>query len=161
MNDENWFPRAGSFSTSSREEVFRTRVRNRDEKCVISGVINPLSQANMWPGFEAAHVFPRGYESLWIQFGYGHWVTDMDDTTDASKIDSVQNGLLMSRALHTCFEQYLFSVNPDVGIPDIESTAFPPILMGHRTVIRSSSSFQMLGELMGDFLIRSAVLLGT
>lgn len=41
-----------------------------------------------------------------------------------SKIDSVQNGLLMSRNLHTCLDQYLFSVNPDVGIADIESAAF-------------------------------------
>ena len=124
VTDEMWFARVDSFSTSGREDAFRTGVRNRDGKCVISGAINLLSQANMWPGFEAAHIFPRGYENLWTQFGYGRWITNMDDATGVSKIDSVQNGLLMSGTLHTCFDQYLFSVNPDVGIPDIESVAF-------------------------------------
>lgn len=160
MSDEIWFARADSFSTSAQEEAFRTRVRNRDGKCVISGATNPLSQASMWPGFEAAHVFPRGCESLWTQFGYRRWITNMDDATGVLKIDSVQNGLLMSRNVHTCFDQYLFSVNPDVGVPDIESAAFF-ILMGHRMVIRLSPLFRMPGELMEDFLIQSAALPGT
>lgn len=40
----------------------------------------------------------------------------MDDAVGLSKINSIQNGLLMSRTLHTRFDQYLFSVNPDVSI---------------------------------------------
>jgi len=32
----------------------------------------------------------------------------------SSRINSVQNGLLMSENLHTQFDQYLFSINPDV-----------------------------------------------
>lgn len=39
----------------------------------------------------------------------------MDEARGISKINSVQNGLLMARDLHTAFDQYLFSVNPDVG----------------------------------------------
>ena len=107
VTDEMWFARVDSFSTSVREDAFRTGVRDRDGKCVISGAINLLSQANMWPGFEAAYIFPRGYEGLWTLFSYDGWITDMNDATGVSKIDSVQNGLRMSRNLHTCFDQYL------------------------------------------------------
>ena len=39
----------------------------------------------------------------------------MDETTGLSKINSVQNGLLMARDLHAAFDQCFFSVNPDVG----------------------------------------------
>lgn len=102
ITDEMWLARDAS-STSTREsaQAFGTAVCKRDGKCVISGTVNPLSSADMWPGFEAVHVFPRGYEGHWTQHGH-----------DAN--GSVQNGLLMSRHLHACFVQYLFSINPDV-----------------------------------------------
>ncbi|KAJ5243868.1 hypothetical protein N7489_003964 [Penicillium chrysogenum] len=32
-----------------------------------------------------------------------------------SKINSIQNGLLMDAALHILFDQYFFSINPDDG----------------------------------------------
>ena len=38
----------------------------------------------------------------------------MNETTGISKINSVQNGLLMKGALHSAFDQYFFSINPDV-----------------------------------------------
>lgn len=38
----------------------------------------------------------------------------MDDTTDIKKFNSVPNGLLMRSDLHSMFDQYLFSINPDV-----------------------------------------------
>jgi hypothetical protein len=36
-------------------------------------------------------------------------------------IHSIQNGLLMSEAVHSRFDQYLFSINPDVSIPKLIS----------------------------------------
>ncbi|KAK9364539.1 hypothetical protein V1509DRAFT_656132 [Lipomyces kononenkoae] len=71
VSDEAWIARLISHSVS-------------DEKCLISA------------GFQAAHVFPLEYESLWIQFNYRRWIINMD-----------------SANLHTRFDQYLFSINPD------------------------------------------------
>ncbi|KAF8429546.1 hypothetical protein EV426DRAFT_125620 [Tirmania nivea] len=37
----------------------------------------------------------------------------MDDTNRSSKINSLQNGMLLREDIHTLFDQYLISVNPD------------------------------------------------
>jgi hypothetical protein len=68
-----------------------------------------------WAGFEVAHIFPLEKESHWIQYNYGRWITDMDDTVGASKINSLQNGFVLREDIHTLFDQYLLSVNPDVS----------------------------------------------
>lgn len=115
MNDEPWIARLMSHSVSDREDQFRRGVRARDGKCVISGQVNKLAQGGIWWGFEAAHVFPVEKESLWIQFNYGRWITNMDNTVGVSRINSTQNGLLMAAHLHTPFDQYGFSINPDVS----------------------------------------------
>jgi len=106
---------------SGRNDKFRNGVRARDGKCVISGRPNILSRWNSWFGFQAAHIFPLEHESLWIQFNYGRWITNMDDEERDSKINSVQNGLLMGPTLHAVFDQYLFSINPDVSVLESES----------------------------------------
>ena len=98
---------------SGREDAFRNGIRDRDGRCVISGVVN-LNAPYRWTGFEAAHIFPLEKESLWLQFNYGHWITDMDGTVGVSKINSFQNGFLLSGHIHSLFDQYLLSVNPDV-----------------------------------------------
>lgn len=85
---------------------------------MISGRINRGAQWDDWAGLESAHVFPLEKESLWVQLGYGRWITNMDDTSAEHRINSVQNGLLMSGHLHTRFDQYLFSINPDVSAFD-------------------------------------------
>jgi hypothetical protein len=76
-----------------------------------------MASMDLWFGFEAAHVFPLEHESIWIQHGYGRWITDMDDSTGQSRINSIQNGLLMSAQIHSLFDQYAFSINPDVSHP--------------------------------------------
>ncbi|PUU75208.1 hypothetical protein B9Z19DRAFT_1195653 [Tuber borchii] len=85
VNNEPWIPRLISHNTSGRDDGFCHKVRNRDRRCVISGLINPEGhiQANIW---------------------------DIDDTLG---IDSCQNGFLLDTAIHTKFDQYLISVNPD------------------------------------------------
>ncbi|KAG0636796.1 hypothetical protein HOY80DRAFT_975808 [Tuber brumale] len=92
-------------------------VRHRDRKCVISGLSNPeiLIQANSWTGFEAVHIFPSEHESLWIQSDYQRWITDMDNASGSSKINSPQNGFLLQSTARQMFNQYLISVNPDDG----------------------------------------------
>jgi len=93
-----------------REDDFRNGIRARDGKCVISGTVNIAAPFDIWAGFEAAHIFPLEKESLWIQWNYGRWITD--DTTGVSKINSLQNGLLLDARVHQLFDQYLLSVNP-------------------------------------------------
>jgi hypothetical protein len=120
VSDEAWFSRLISHAVSGQEDAFRTGVRARDGKCVISGEVNDLAPWENWAGFQASHVFPLEHESLWIQYDYGRWITNMDGVVGSSKINSTQNGLLMSTNLHERFDQYLFSINPDVSILELE-----------------------------------------
>lgn len=83
---------------------------------------------NNWTRFEAAHIFPFGQEELWIKEGYGRWITDMDNITgvDISKISSCQNGFLLQASYHKEFDQYQWSVNPDVSKTDfVTRIVFP------------------------------------
>ncbi|KAK9235308.1 hypothetical protein V1525DRAFT_410332 [Lipomyces kononenkoae] len=117
VSDEAWFARLISHMIDQSQCLgsrrFRDGVRARDGKCVISGEINEGARWDVWAGFQAAHVFPLEYESLWTQYNNGRWITNMDSAVGISKINSIQNGLLMSESLHTRFDQYLFSTNPD------------------------------------------------
>ncbi|KAG0128336.1 hypothetical protein HOY82DRAFT_580131 [Tuber indicum] len=87
LSNEPWIHRAISFKVS-----------------VISGTIN-TSAPFRWASFEAAHIFPPGSENLWIDWDYGQYITDMDDTVGVSKINS--------QHIHGLFDQYPLSVNPD------------------------------------------------
>lgn len=107
--------RIQSFNVSGREDAFKEGIRARDGKCVMSGILNRRAPYN-WSLFEAAHIFPLEKEDDWIQSSYGRWITDMEDTVGVSKINSIQNGFLLSRNVHGDFDQYLVSVNPDVSI---------------------------------------------
>lgn len=117
VTNELWLFRTYSYSTiSGHESAFRDGIRKRDRKCMISGRGGLLASSGVWTNLEAAHVFPLERENIWDEFGYSRWITNMDETTGISKINSVQNGLLMKRDLHSAFDQYLFSINPDVCI---------------------------------------------
>ncbi|KAI5844624.1 hypothetical protein DFP73DRAFT_578713 [Morchella snyderi] len=93
VSDEPWVQRIIKFNVSGREDRFREGIRARDGNSYL-----PLEK-----------------ENLWIEWGFGQCITDMDDTTGLSKINSWQNGLLFSRSVHGEFNQYLLSVNPDVS----------------------------------------------
>src|SRR5258706_2546055 len=114
VTNEPWVHRIQSFNVSGREDSFREGIRARDGKCVISGVVNRMAPFD-WSRWEAVHIFPLEKENLWIQYHYGRWITDMDDTVGMSKINSCQNGFLLQRNVHGDFNQYLLSVNPDVS----------------------------------------------
>ena len=68
-------------------------------------------RADIWCDFQAAHIVPLQYESIWEDLGFGELVSV--DTPGRSKINSPQNGLLLDSAIHTRFDQYLISINPD------------------------------------------------
>lgn len=123
-----------SHSVSGKEDRFRDGIRQRDGKCVLSGFLNLNADLNDWSPFEAAHVFPLEKEDLWIHNNYNTWVTDMDAVTGSSKISSCQNGLLIRRDLHTMFDNYLISINPNVSKSkkDYYCTLFTDILFEGR-----------------------------
>ncbi|CCX32810.1 Similar to conserved hypothetical protein [Coccidioides posadasii str. Silveira]; acc. no. EFW14745 [Pyronema omphalodes CBS 100304] len=113
VTDEPWIHRLISRNVSGREDHFRDGIRARDGKCVISGVVNSRAYRGNWTRFEGAHIFPLEKENLWIEWNYGLWITDMDDTNGISKINSCQNGFLLQANIHQDFDQYLLLVNPD------------------------------------------------
>jgi len=117
VSDEPWIYRLTSHIVTRREDRFRHEICHRDGKCVISGLSPPQGflQAHNLIGFEAVHIFPHEHESLWIQCDYQQWITDMDDATGSSKINSAQNGFLLQKTVQQLFDQYLVSVNPDDG----------------------------------------------
>jgi hypothetical protein len=83
---------------------------------VITGIANDSISIsrNDWTFFEAAHIFPLAAGSLFISGNLSRW---NKAPTGDSGINSVQNGLLLSRHVHAAFDQYLISINPDVCIP--------------------------------------------
>ena len=72
---------------------------------------------DVWLGFEVAHVFLLACESSWTSQNFSHWIS-LPPTTEGT-INSVQNGLLLTNAVHALFELYAFSINPDVCIPGL------------------------------------------
>ena len=114
-----WLARCTSHSVLGREDSFRNGVRARDKKCFITGVDNFEYLLDDWTAVHATHVFPLGHESLWVQRDYGRWITNMNGE-GGSRIDSVQNGLLMNESFHTRFDQYQFSINADVSVSELE-----------------------------------------
>ncbi|KAF8418982.1 hypothetical protein EV426DRAFT_638433 [Tirmania nivea] len=113
VNNEPWVQRLISFNVSGREDVFKIGIHARDGRCVISSVVNRAAYRGEWTRFEAAHIFPLEKEDLWREWGFSRWITDMDDATGVTKINSLQNGMLIRRDIHNSFDQYLISINPD------------------------------------------------
>lgn len=113
-----------------QKEHYRTRVCSRDPFCLISGL--KVTRDN-FSRFKATHIFPRGYELevrpstplfvqltlnfQWNRNGYLNRITDPASLAalgGPSKIDSLQNVILLRSDLHDAWDNYQFSVNPDV-----------------------------------------------
>lgn len=87
-------------------------MRERDGRCVITGEQALGIGETKWFGFEAAHIFPLAYEGAWNLDNYSRWIT-IQPTTGGS-INSIQNGMLLDAAIHSLFDNYAISINPDV-----------------------------------------------
>lgn len=99
-------------ATGTRTAAFRNAVRARDGRCVVSKKVAKSAQYGRWRGFEAAHIFPLAYEDHWNQHNFTRWITIPPVT--GGFINSVQNGLLLRNDIHNLFDNYVFSINPDV-----------------------------------------------
>ncbi|KAK9489836.1 HNH endonuclease-domain-containing protein [Lipomyces doorenjongii] len=115
ITNEFCITRVLSYTVSGRDESFRRRVRERDGKCVITGVVNPkrLVDANDWTGYHAAHIFPLSAEQWFIQSDFSRWITNREDGHDTG-INSCQNGLLMATHVHALFDNFSSYFNDDL-----------------------------------------------
>ena len=103
-----------SVGSGTRNEAFRNAVRARDGRCVITGEIAVEAFRNMWSGFQAAHVFPLAHEDHWIDHGFSCWITI--PSVSGNSINSIQNGMLLRNDIHSLFDNYMISINPDVRL---------------------------------------------
>ena len=117
VNNEPWVQRLSSHSAATMGTRFEHEIGARDRKCVVSGISNhdALIQQDYWVGFDATYIFPPEHEALWIRSDNDRLITNMDNVTGSSKINSSQNGFLLNCSAHELFNQYLIAVNPDDG----------------------------------------------
>ncbi|KAK9312152.1 hypothetical protein V1524DRAFT_274108 [Lipomyces starkeyi] len=101
-----------SLSSSGRVKSFPAAVRDRDRRCVISGL--PMTQRELvqqrWTKYEAAHIFPVALESILQNYKFGELI--VLDERDGG-VNSPQNGLLLQRTINGLFDQYEISINPN------------------------------------------------
>lgn len=97
------------------EDPFELAVRERDGGCMITDMRSTCPASNNWVSWKAAHICPLEKEDCWDGIFAQH-IPECAET----KINSLQNGLLMRRDVHNLFEEYLFSINPDVCNPRFE-----------------------------------------
>ncbi|KAG0128888.1 hypothetical protein HOY82DRAFT_522182 [Tuber indicum] len=130
VTNEPWIHRLSSLNTAIIGTRFCDEVRARDKKCVITGVAHAdvFVQSGIWTGLEANYIFPLEQESRWIQLGFARWITDIDDSTGSSKIESAQNGFLLNACAQDLFNRYVMSVNPDDGYKIV---VFGPDIFGY------------------------------
>ncbi|KAK9490200.1 hypothetical protein V1508DRAFT_285246 [Lipomyces doorenjongii] len=110
ITDELSIVRLYSSQESGRTEKFRNRVRERDRKCVITGIVNFRDDMDFWVGFHAAHVFPLSQGQRFVDSGFSRWITNREGERD-SGINSCQNGLLMQSNIH---EEFILFVSPSI-----------------------------------------------
>ncbi|KIW81612.1 hypothetical protein Z517_04638 [Fonsecaea pedrosoi CBS 271.37] len=112
LNNEPWLVRTISLATGTRVAAFAEAIRSRDRQCIISGAPVPtFNGISFWDSFEAAHIFPLAYEGHWKTQDYSRWITIQPEK--GGSINSVQNGLLLRRDIHSQFDAYLIAINPD------------------------------------------------
>lgn len=119
-----------SKQTVCQTDHYCQRTRDRDGKCLLTGL-----QSHTWHRLKAAHIFPHVHDvevsflNKWFYFaelpiciqwnrrGYPSLITDPAPILalgGPSKIDSIQNVILLRSDLHDAWDNYEFAVNPDV-----------------------------------------------
>ncbi|KAG0138512.1 hypothetical protein HOY82DRAFT_463281, partial [Tuber indicum] len=102
-----------SLYSGTSVDSFSESVRNRDDRCVITGRAALFSGVTYWTTFEVAHVFPLAYEDHWSKSKFGRSITIPQAYEWHGTINSVQKGRLLSRDMHPLFYSYEVSFNPD------------------------------------------------
>jgi len=98
-------------NTPTQLEHYRQRTRDRDRKCLITGLESPI-----WSRLKTAHIFPRVHDMEWNRKGYPFLITDpapISALGGRTKIDSIQNMILLRSDLRDAWDNYEFGVNPE------------------------------------------------
>ncbi|KIM78629.1 hypothetical protein PILCRDRAFT_824264 [Piloderma croceum F 1598] len=104
-------------NTPVKTEHYRTRTCARDPCCLISGLPVAVDEDD-FSRFKATHIFPRAHDVDWINKGYSSLITDpahINEVGGPTKIDSIQNVILLRGDLHNAWVNYKFAVDPDAG----------------------------------------------
>ncbi|KIJ13060.1 hypothetical protein PAXINDRAFT_117504 [Paxillus involutus ATCC 200175] len=116
---------------------YQRRVRVRDPCCLISG---QQVVRDDYSRFKAAHIFPRAHVNIWISRGFPSRITDpapLGQQGGPTKIDSIQNVLLLRGDLHDAWDNYKIAVNPDEGyiviafVPGYEDIVGRTLMLDH------------------------------
>lgn len=115
VTDECPIFRALSIASTPRSDKFRQQVRERDGMCVITKV-RKSPRSSTWATFHAVHIFPAAYENLLYEDDALRNCITLKNSPRESGIHSVQNGILLAEHVHSLFDLWQISVNPDVCI---------------------------------------------
>lgn len=98
-------------------------MRERDNRCCISGV---RVVEDLFAPFRASHIHPIAHSDVWNRLNLSAYVIDdaPEKEQGESKINSVQNVLLLKSNLHDLWDLYLYGV--DVN-NDYRIVAFSPM----------------------------------
>ncbi|RPA95700.1 hypothetical protein L873DRAFT_1696889 [Choiromyces venosus 120613-1] len=102
-----------SLQSGTRVASFRTAVRERDRRCIITGRPAVIAGVGFWTVFQATHIFPLAYERDWNDSGFSHWFTVPPASESDGYINSVQNGVFLAAVMHSLFDSYQISINPN------------------------------------------------
>jgi len=86
---------------------------------------------------------------------FDRWISIPPPQASDGLINSIQNGILLRRDIHTLFDRYQFSVNPDVRPPPLQNHFIPPanVLVRMATKFCVSSRLHLHLGLPEDTLI--------
>jgi hypothetical protein len=78
---------------------------------VVTGRINLDADADIWVGFEAAHIFPLALDQIFTGLGFAQLITH----NFPPEVNSPQNGILLRADIHCLWDNYFIAVNPNNG----------------------------------------------
>lgn len=89
-------------------------MRERDNRCCISGV---RVVEDLFAPFRASHIHPIAHSDVWNRLNLSAYVIDdaPEKEQGESKINSVQNVLLLKSNLHDLWDLYLYGVDVNVS----------------------------------------------
>lgn len=107
-------------TSGRRKGGFAQLVKNRDLGCCITGEMleyeDDMEEEAAWRGIEAIHIFPLAFARHWEDRDYHHYITDMPpNASPAVKLNSSQNGMMVSADIHTLWDAYEIGIDVDVS----------------------------------------------
>ncbi|KAG6880199.1 hypothetical protein C0992_003863 [Termitomyces sp. T32_za158] len=142
-------------NTGSKRHHYRDRVRQRDPFCLMSG---RAVRQNLYDRFQSAHIFPRAHDMEWIKKGYSSLITDSASDQELggpTKIDSLQNMMLLSTDLHHAWDNYRLARGHIIipFVPGYEDVAGKVLLLNHIT----DPTIRPLDELFRDHFFQAVL----